>query len=100
MANKSAKVTFSLDITAAGKQILQDMAMPSVKAAGQRILARANSMASSQSNEPPVFELTSSVGTIKRGQRAIARVSAPTNNAREHYLAYNALAKAKDAGRL
>lgn len=100
MANTKVKVTFGLDIPAAGQEVLQRMAMPAVQQAGRNILSRANSMASSQSTNAPVFELSSQVGVIKRGQRAIARVSASTNNARQAYLARTALAKARDAGRL
>lgn len=95
-----SKVTFQLDITAAGRQILQQMAMPVVNQAARQIQARANSMAKSQSNDPPIFQVDSKVGVIKRGQRAIAKVSAPTTDTRKAYLARTALIKARDAGRL
>lgn len=94
------KTSFVLDIDAAGMAILQRMAKPVIKKAGMAILARAASMASSISTDPPTFTIEDEVGVIKRGTRAITTVSAPFTNTREEYVANQALAKSKDAGRI
>lgn len=98
MANNA---TFQLDISGAGKTILQEMAADIVRSSGQAIMDRANGMASSQSKEAPGFELHSSVGVIKTGRRAIATVKAKeTDSIHGAYVARLALTKAKDAGRV
>lgn len=93
-------ITFVLDITGAGAAILQEMAAPVANDAAQRVAERASAMAVSMDRNPPSFTVFSSVGTIKRGQRAIATVKANDNNARQHYIARMALLKAKDASSL
>lgn len=93
-------ITFSLDITGAGEQILQSMAAVPAKQAASAISARATSMAASIDKDPPSFTVFSSVGTIRRGKRAIATIVANTNDARQRFVAREALLKAKDAGRL
>lgn len=92
--------TFQLDISGAGQEILQSLAASTAKQAADAIGGRANAMASAMDSDAPTFEVFSSVGTIKRGQRAIATVKANTNSARQRYVAFTAINKAKDAGRL
>ena len=92
-------VTFQLDQNA-GAKILQNMAMPTVQKSAAAIAARANSMAASVTSEPPDFTVSSQVGTIRRGRRAIATVRASTQDAHQGYIANMTLAKAKDAGRV
>lgn len=95
----SKDVTFSLD-PAGGADILQNMAMPLIKQAGEAIAARAQSMAGSLSSDPPEITVSTAVGTIKRGQRAISTVRATPKNAHQAYIATVALAKSRDAGRV
>jgi hypothetical protein len=96
----SKDVAFVLDIDAAGLEILQQMAQPTIKKSGQAILFRAASMASSMTSNPPTFSIEDKIGIIKKGTRAITTVSAPFEDNREEYIAHVALAKAKDAGRI
>lgn len=93
-------ISFSLDIGGAGEEILQSMAAVPAKQAAEAIASRASGMAATMDQDPPSFEVFSSVGTIKRGQRAIATIKANSNNARQRYVAHEALIKSKDAGRL
>lgn len=92
-------VSFSLD-PRGGADILQRMAAPIVKQSAEAIASRARSMASSMSSTPPTIATTVSVGTIKRGLRAIATISAEGDDAHSKYIGHHALAKAKDAGRV
>lgn len=92
-------VTFQLD-KSGGADILQNMAMPLVRSSAQSISSRANSMAASMTSRPPTFKMESSVGIIKRGQRAIATVSSSAIDSRQSYIAYEALRKSKDGGRV
>jgi hypothetical protein len=94
------EMTFSLDIAGAGEAILQSMAADPANQAAQAISQRATMMAASMDKDPPSFSVFESVGTIKRGQRAIATVTANGNTARQIYIARQALLKAKDAGQL
>jgi hypothetical protein len=71
-----------------------------VKQSAQAIKDRATGMASAQSTEAPGYSLFVSVGTIKRGRRAIATVKANDGDAHQEYIAHQALIKAKDAGRV
>lgn len=93
-------ISFSLDIGGAGEDILQAMAAAPAKQAAEAIAARASGMAAGLDENPPSFNVFSSVGTIKRGQRAIATIRANANNPRQRYVARQALLKSKDAGRL
>lgn len=96
-----ADTSFQLDITEAGKQILQDMAADVVQQSGEAIKQRASSMASSLSKNAPTFEISSRVGTIKRGERAITTITATeTPDQHQQYIAHLALVKAIDAGRV
>lgn len=95
----SKDVTFSLDTTAA-ESILTEMVAPLIKQSGQAIAARAQSMASSMSSDPPIITVTTSVGTVKRGRRAIATITATGKNAHQNYIGHLALVKARDAGRV
>lgn len=92
-------VTFQLD-PAGGAEILQNMVKPTIDKAGQAIAARARAMANSQTSNAPTITVTTKVGVIKRGQRAIATIEADGNNAHSNYIGHQAIAKARDAGRL
>ena len=98
MANNK-RVTFQLDIDAAAV-IIGAMSMPLIRQSGNAIGARAQSMAGSISTNPPEITVTTAIGTIKRGQRAIATVSAHSEDAHQNYIGNTALRKAKDAGRV
>lgn len=91
-------VSFSLD-PAGGQEILTQMAAATVKEKADAIAARAASMAGSMSKTPPNITVTTKVGTIKRGMRAIATISAEGRNAHQNYIGHYVLARAKDAGR-
>lgn len=91
-------VSFQLD-PKGGETILQSMMMPTVKQRADAIAARAQSIAGSMSSNPPTISVTSKVGTIKRGQRAIATIQAEGDDAHENYIGHVALAKSRDAGR-
>lgn len=95
----SKDVDFQLDIAAAG-EILTDMVAPLIKQSGEAIAARARSMASSVSSDPPEITVTHTVTTVKRGARAVAIVRATGKDAHQNYIGSQALAKAKDAGRV
>jgi len=95
----SKDVSFSLDVQAASV-ILTDMVAPVVKQSADAIAARARSMAASQTSRPPDITVTTGVGVIKRGQRAIATIRATGVDAHANYIGHQALAKAKDAGRV
>ena len=92
-------VTFQLD-TAAAEELLTSMAMPLVKTAGEAVAARARGMASQMSSDPPQISVTTEVGTIKRGRRAIATVKAEGKDAHQAYIGFMAISKSKDAGKV
>ena len=94
----SKDVSFFLDVLA-GQEILTRMAMPVVKQKADAIAARATSMAGSMSKNPPSITVSTRIGTVKRGVRAIATVSAEGRNAHQNYIGHYVLARAKDAGR-
>lgn len=93
-------ITFALD-TKGGEDVLTALAMPTIKQSGEAIKARANAMAGSLSSNPPEISISTSVGTIRRGRRAIAtlRVNGGAD-AHKNYIGAMALSKAKDAGRV
>ncbi len=95
----SNDVSFQLD-TDAASVILTDMVAPLIKQSGEAIAARAKSMAASISSDPPEITVTTTVGTVKRGRRAIATVTAVGKDAHQNYIGHVALSKAKDAGRV
>lgn len=95
----SQDVSFQLDINA-GSEILTKMVAPLIKQSGEAIAGRARSIAGSMSSNPPEISVTTSVGVIKRGNRAIATVTARGRDAHENYIGLMALKKAKDAGRV
>ena len=95
----SKDVSFQLD-PQGGADILQKMAAPVVKRSADAIAARAKSMAGSLSSEPPEISVSTRVGTIKRGVRAIATISAEGKDSHQNYIGHLALSKAKDAGRV
>lgn len=92
-------VSFSLD-TKAAEAIIQEMALPVVKRSADAIAGRAQSIASSISSDPPEIEVTTTIGTIRRGRRAIATVRATGRDAHQNYIGYVALTKSKDAGKI
>lgn len=92
-------VSFALD-PQGGADILQKMSAGVVKRSAEAIAARARSMASSISDNPPTITITTSVGTIKKGVRAIATIQAEGDDAHSKYIGHHALAKARDAGRV
>lgn len=94
----SKDVSFALD-PKGGEEILQSMAMPVVKQKAGAIAARATSMAGSMSDNPPNISVSTKVGTIKRGVRAIATIAAEGRDAHQNYIGHYVLARAKDAGR-
>lgn len=94
----SSDTSFYLD-TAAAEEILTVMAMPVVKQKAEAIAQRAASMAGSMSKTPPNFSVTTRIGTVKRGVRAIAEIKAEGKNAHQNYIGHYVLARAKDAGR-
>ena len=95
----SKDVSFSLDQVAASV-ILTDMVAPVLKQSAEAIASRARAMAGSMSSDPPEITVTESVGVVKRGRRAIATVTAKGVDAHANYIGHQALAKAKDAGRV
>lgn len=92
-------VSFSLDTTG-GEEILQKMAAPIVKQSADAIAQRATSMAQSMTSNPPSITVSTMVGTIKRGVRAIATVKSEGTDAHSNYVGHLALTKSKDAGRV
>lgn len=94
----SKDTSFVLD-PKGGAEILQNMAAKAIKPRAEAIAARARSMASSISSEPPTISVSTKVGTIKRGKRAISTISAEGQDQHANYVGHIALAKAKDAGR-
>lgn len=95
----SKDVSFQLD-TAAAESILTEMVAPVIKQSGEAIAARAASMAGSMSNDPPEITVRMSVGTVKKGRRAIATITATGRDAHQNYIGHMALVKARDAGRV
>lgn len=94
----SKDVSFYLD-TLAAQEILTKMAMPVVKQKADAIAARASSMAGSMSKDPPNISVSTRIGTVKRGVRAIATITAEGKDAHQNYIGHYVLARAKDAGR-
>lgn len=94
----SKDVSFYLD-TVAAEEILTRMAMPVVKQKADAIAARATSMAGSMSKDPPNITVSTRIGTVKRGVRAIATITAEGKDAHQNYIGHYVLARAKDAGR-
>lgn len=96
----SKDVSFALD-TDAGQEILTNMAAPIIKQAAQAIAERANGMASSMSSEPPQITVSTSIGTIRKGTRAIATIKVDADgDAHKRYIGIMALQKSQDAGRV
>lgn len=91
--------SFQLDIQGA-QELLTDMVMPLVKSSADAIASRAGGMAGSISSRPPTFTVSTRVGTIRRGVRAIATVTANGPDAHAEYVGHTALTKSIDAGRV
>lgn len=98
IVNMAKDVTFQLD-PHGGAEVLQQMMMPTIKKAGEAIAARAQSMAGGVTSNPPKISVSTKVGIIRRGERAIATIVANGNNAHANYIGHMVLAKSKDAGR-
>lgn len=98
-SNMSKDVTFSLD-TAAASKILTEMALPTIEKSGAAIAQRAQSIAASISSDPPEISVSTAVGTIRRGTRAIATIRSNGRDAHQNHVGYVALSKAKDAGKI
>lgn len=93
-------VSFSLD-TGGGQEILTKMVAPVIKQSGEAIAARARSMAGSMSSDPPEISVTITTQPSARGgARTVALVRASGDDAHANYIGHQALAKAKDAGRV
>lgn len=92
-------ISFVLD-TKEAEQLLTNMSMPLARQSAEAIAGRARSMASSMSSEPIEITVESAIGIIKRGNRAVATIRAIGQNAHQNYIGHQALAKAKDAGKL
>ena len=92
------KVSFQFNLIGGGA-VLQVMAMSAVRKSANAIADRARSNASTMTSRPPNITVTSSVGVIKRGSRAIAKVSGGGSQ-RDNYIAAQSIRKAKDAGKL
>lgn len=95
----SRDVKFQLD-TRAAAVIITDMAMQTVEQSANAIASRAQSMAGSISSHPPQISVSTRVGTIKRGVRAIATITAEGKDDHENYVGRIALSKAIGAGRV
>lgn len=95
----SKDITFQLDPDAAA-DILQSMAMPIVTQSTNAMAARAQSIAGSISSDPPDITMSTTVGTIKRGRRAIGTVTIKGRDAHQMYIGRMALVKAKDAAKI
>jgi hypothetical protein len=93
------ETSFQLD-TDAAEIIITDMASSIVQTSADAIAERAKAMVSSITSQPVSIETSTSVGTIRRGKRFIAKISAQGLNAHGTYAGHQALAKAKDAGRI
>lgn len=98
ISSMSRDVSFSLDTTG-GAEILQSMMMPTIKERADALAARAQSMASSMTSNPPEISVSTKIGTIRRGTRAIATITASGRDAHANYIGHQVLAKAKDAAR-
>ena len=92
------RVTFQLDLSG-GAEVLQQMAQPLIDKSGQAIASRANSMAKEISSNPPAIKAKTNVGVIKRGSRAISTVQGG-GDARDAYIASEAIRKSLDAGKV
>lgn len=92
-------VTFQLD-PKGGEDILQRMAVPIIRQAADAIADRAKSMASKSTSNPPEISVSSAVGIIRKGTRAISTVKAQGNTKHAQYIGHMVLKKAKDAGRV
>lgn len=92
-------ISFVLD-TAAAEELLTNMSLPTARQSAEAIASRARGIASQMSSDPPEITVSSEIGVIKRGQRAIATIKAQGTDEHQAYIGFMALSKAKDAGRL
>lgn len=95
----SKDISFQLDTDAAA-DILQNMAMATVQSSTNAMGARAQSIAGAMSSDPPDITVSTSVGTIKRGRRAIGTITIKGRDAHQMYIGRMALIKAKDAAKI
>lgn len=94
-----AEFTFVLDTEKANK-ILTEMSSNLVNQSANAVAQRAQGMISSISSQPLKVNVSTNVGIIRRGTRAIGKVSINTANKHQAYVANTVLRKAKDAGRV
>lgn len=100
----SKDIRFSMNTGVGGGQdIIQDMAMPLVKASAEAIASRANGIADAISSQPVSFKVNTYVGLPNKrgGTRAVAEIvadGAATDHQR--YVGFTAVQKSKDAGRV
>lgn len=100
----SKDIRFSMNTGIGGGQtIIQNMAMPMVEKAAEAIAQRASSISSSLTTQPVSFKVNTYVGLPNRrgGTRAVAEIvgdGAMTEH--QSYMAFTAVQKSKDAGRV
>jgi hypothetical protein len=95
----SKDLSFALD-PKGGEDILQKLALATIRKSADAIATRARSMAASMTSNPPEITVQTKVGIIKRGTRAIATIAAVGVDRHASYIGHQALVKAKDAGRV
>lgn len=95
----SKDISFQLDTDAAA-DILQNMAMATVRQSTNAMAARAQSIAGSMSSDSPDISFSTSVGTIKRGRRAIGTIAIKGRDEHQMYVGRMALIKSKDAAKI
>lgn len=86
-----------------GRDIIQQMAMPMVQKSAQAIASRASSMSASITSRPVEFKVNTYIGLPNRhgGTRAVAEIVADNvYDSHQRYAGYEAVQKAKDAGRV
>lgn len=86
-----------------GQDIIQQMAMPMVQQAAEAIASRASGISSSITSQPVSFKVNTYIGLPNRrgGKRAVAEVvgdEAMTEH--QSFMAFTAVQKSKDAGRV
>lgn len=100
----SRDVRFSMNTGAGGGQdIIQQMSMKMVKKSAEAIAERASGISGSITSQPLHFEVNTYVGLPNkyRGSRAVAEIVAKdVYDDHQRYAGFEAIQKAKDAGRV
>lgn len=100
----SRDVKFSMNTGPGGGQdIIRDMAEPLVKASAEAIAERARNISGSLTSKPISIKVDTHLGLPNKrgGKRAYAVVEADgIIDEHENYIAYTAVQKSKDAGRV